>query len=878
MTANPRPRRLARALCAAAALSAIGIAGLSAPLGAQAAGDEPAATVKWAGGNDASVQQHQVDHAGLLSDGKGNDAGSGHWDDFKNLEVSVSKTTNLGDEAVTVTASGMAGTKYQDWPGSASNYLQIFQCWGPDPLAADFAETCQFGAWSSNTGNTKAGAAMGVLVGWAASGRDSLVDVAANTPFRAVTGEQNVRTELDIGGSKAWVNGLLSFFDTSTSNEQPFVAVSAEGTASVKIETQSAAAQPYLGCGRPKPSGVGSRCWLVVVPRGTHSGELTAGQDLKCATAGWGGRPFGETTASQLGGPVDQNCSYWQDRITVPLDFADTSSSCAAGAAEMRVVGSELLSNAMSSWQPGLCSSSGNAYTLTTGSGDVTRNQLLTGVAKLSVVANPLTATSIGSADPALLQAAKIGYAPVANTGLVIGYVADDTTQSYTTLKLTPRLLAKSLTQSYDMDIPWVAAQYDRTDVDRYWPHRASSLPHDPEWIALGNPAQQGLSPSRGVFVVSGPQGEDTVRLLWQYIQSDADAVAFLKGDADPWGNTINPYYLPATNPTAKGGGLPFDLATQPIDSFLKADQTLAPGSAAEADEKYRGQRIDSLTMEPYSSSLAANASRVFRTDPRYTQEWDPFKPVGTSNGAWVAYSPQLASRSRLTLGPMDAASADRYGLSSMQLGLPLATTTAQADTATARAFVGPSDASMSAAVSAMTVDPATGIGRPDFSALPVDAYPLTATLYAAVNLNSTTLDGASREKLAVLLDYSAGPGNLRGAAAGQLPPGYVPLTATQIAATAQLATALRTPAQPEQGTAPGGAKTTPAGAPAAVTSPPQNPPTQTTVSANGAPATADTASTAIPVQSLLPGASLLTGIGGLAAAPFLLRRKGAAG
>ncbi|MFK9943426.1 hypothetical protein ACJENI_24805, partial [Escherichia coli] len=53
-----------------------------------------------------------------------------------------------------------------------SNYLQLMQCWGDDPLAADFAETCQFGAWSSETGDDAAGARIGaVLQGQYASTR-----------------------------------------------------------------------------------------------------------------------------------------------------------------------------------------------------------------------------------------------------------------------------------------------------------------------------------------------------------------------------------------------------------------------------------------------------------------------------------------------------------------------------------------------------------------------------------------------------------------------------------------------------------------------------------------------------------------------------------
>ena len=111
-------------------------------------------TVAWAGGNDPAVQKYQVDHKKMLTDASGADAGSGHWDDFKNLKVTVSKTAGLRDEAVVVTATGMAPTSFWNgYPHLPSNFLQLMQCWGDDPLAADFAETCQFGAWSQGTGN-----------------------------------------------------------------------------------------------------------------------------------------------------------------------------------------------------------------------------------------------------------------------------------------------------------------------------------------------------------------------------------------------------------------------------------------------------------------------------------------------------------------------------------------------------------------------------------------------------------------------------------------------------------------------------------------------------------------------------------------------------
>jgi hypothetical protein len=837
-----------------------------------------AVTVKWAGGNEGDLQQFQPDHAGLLSDGHGNDAGSGHWNDFKNLSVTVSKTKNMGDEAVTVTASGMAPTRL----GTnvlASNYLQIMQCWGPDPLAEDFAETCQFGSWNSSDGDIKAGEAQGGILGQLTTDRLNLVrqlevpaanlttDSSWYVPFRAATG--GVNQPLRLGGQLRL--GVASYFNVSNSNEAPFVQVAGDGTSRVGFEVQSAITQPYLGCG--EASTTGGRCWLVVVPRGTHSGELAPGPQRCWPDApSWGGhRAFGSATEWQIGSPISPDCSYWRDRVVVPLDFVDISSGCRAGGAEVRMVGSEFLAGAMSSWQKGLCADGRPAYSLTSNAPDLARAQLLQGQVPLAVTARPVRPDTIGAAPPDLLGAAQVAYAPVANTGLVIAYVAANMTNDYRNLRITPRLLAKVLTQSYSFDIPIDEGRSDKYLVPTYRPTLAESLMYDPEWAALGNPQffAQGYSGAASPFVIVGPAGDDMIRLLWQYIQSDADAAAFLRGEPDPWGKVVNPSYLVKGAPGVFGEGLPVDLSQQPIDTTPKADPTVVGADRF---------AVSSLSRMPYSATFAENAVRIFRADPRLTDLSDDQVVVAPGvTGAIVKRAPMtLGTGGRITLGPVDAARTARYQLGAVQLALPIATRTERADLVSARSFVAPTDATMSAAMAAMAVDADTGTATMDFSRLTSDAYPLTATLYGAVDLASSNLDAATRENLAGFLDYVRGPGNTRGEAPGELPSGYLPLTADQIAQTAQVADALRhPPAQvPETTTSNGGesASQPPAAAvtsdsAAGSTSP------QTTVTTSSSAASSVTDAAGGPGQAAL-GGTLVAGVAGLAAAPFLLRRR----
>lgn len=870
-------RPLSRVLAVALAMVAfVGVAIVPASARADdAAATGSAVTVKWAGGNAAEIQKYQPDHAGLLSDGAGGDAGSGHWDDFKNLSVTVSKTRGVGDEVVTVTAKGMNGGTQINYPNSpAKNYLQFMQCWGPDPFAADFAQTCQYGAYSSSDGDLKATSTLGDALGTGTNDRDNWIagaqvtdeqwlagDTRGYVPFRAVTGQTNKVSKLD--DSRRY--GYAAFFDVSNSNELPLAYVGADGTARERFQLQSALSQPYLGCG-DRQKGV-ERCWLVAVPRGLHSGAVKDGAAcMRFEPA------YGKSVSSQQGSPLSTDCSYWQDRLVIPLDFADVRSGCAAGGAETRLVGSELLAGAMSSWQKGLCAAGQSAYSLAVNAPDLSRAQLLQGQTPIAVTGRALAPGTIGTASTELLDAAHLAYAPIANTGLVLAYVARDPLGEYRDLRLTPRLLAKMLTQSYQTDIP---QYYARTPQVPY----LSQLPQillddDPEWTALGNPRMGRNIRARQAtpFVVVGPQGDDAIRLLWQYLQSDADAAAFLRGEPDPWGHSVNPSYLQKGAQGVNGAGLDVDLSREPISTFPKADPTVdGTGTGA----------ISSLNYVPYAESFAAVARRVLRTDIRLTNSWDPLAYVSPGVYGKLAEQPamQVATGGQLAIGPVDAARTADYQLSSMRLALPLRTRTGSDDVVSARTFVAPTDATMSSALGAMTTDTATGTTTLDMSALPADAYPLTLTLFGAVDLARAAKDAPTASKLAILMDYVGGPGNVRGDAPGELPKGYLPLTDAQRVQTAAVAESLRHP--PVAGgtaTTSGGGTTSPA--PAAVSAnaigaAPNTVTTATSVTTSAAAAVTATDASGGAGQAAL-GGSLLAGLAGVVTAPFLLRRRGA--
>ena len=172
---------------ASAGLVVLAVAGLfvttplvSTPADASTPGAAPI-TVTWAG-DTSSASAYQPTR----------DTISAHYGDFDDLSVTVSQTTGLIDQAVRVTVSGFAGTigatqsTNEVIADNAKNFVQAMQCWGPDPLAANFNETCQWGGRYVPSGN---------VVGTSVY-RDNVRRVAEidSDPFRPTTFDVPFRT------------------------------------------------------------------------------------------------------------------------------------------------------------------------------------------------------------------------------------------------------------------------------------------------------------------------------------------------------------------------------------------------------------------------------------------------------------------------------------------------------------------------------------------------------------------------------------------------------------------------------------------------------------------------------------------------------------
>jgi hypothetical protein len=898
-------RWVALGAAVAVTIGGFGLAGLTTGTTAASAVEvsDSAVEIAWNGdGNASSIQALQpARDKTWLSEKKGLE-GNPHAADFEDLKVRVSKTAGLGDELVKIDVTGMPGGTVagdSNLPGigvnsfsaHAQNFLQVMQCWG-DPLASNFRETCQWGGVFNGTSDLNR----------AVAGNSFTRGIDAGIPFRSVQDKEYFLSRFTAPEGSAVLSEIVT---ASTTNELLAIPVRPGGTASFGFDVQTAVRAPWLGCGAADADAgpdASRSCSLVIVPRGTiYGGEEEANGGF-APNANYG--DFG----AQVNSPLDPAADHWESRIVVPLSFEPPAAGCGEGATRL-VGGTQLLIAAMSSWQRALCESADLSFSFATSADAQGRTQLAQGAAGMAYTARSVTAEELGEGGAETLAAADLIYAPIAAAGVTVSFQYNGSNGPVTDLKLTPRLLAKLVTQSYKHAVP-SGSGFD-SDNAPHITHNVSTMQSDPEFSAL-NPQIPRGSLNGGFMadiVVAGPAGSDAHRLVWEYLQADDKARAFLGGEPDNVlpgdgansGMTINPYYLPKGHPDAlvplyeevpyldstgfeqgkklafvRGAqgelvtrgvgttdlnGNPLALTEASLDTFPRADESLAPGLIQTETSRY-----DTIAYNPFAESLEHVSQRVFRADSK-RPEWDPNAFSGDTKGAWKAKGREWGPRVRM-LGITDAASSEAYGLAAAQLQLP-----------NSEEFVAPSIASFSASLAAM---PETGQTLwPDVASLPDGSYPLALPTYAAVNLPATDAD--ARADYADLIEYAVTEGQALGEGRGQLPAGYAPLSnelrAEALAAVEKIRAYVNpvtdvdelapgesdAPPADAGGVVPGAVPQAPAGAPAD--------PAATQTGYSGSEAAETSATPAAPGTGAIGGA-LLAGVAAAAAAPFLLRRR----
>jgi len=724
-----------------------------------ATGDEP---VAGSAGTDTSLPttESQVTVSG--------------WGPFADLRVTVNQTRDLVNQAISVTWTGGVPTTR----GSSrfdGNYLQIMQCWGDDDGTNPVnpgppPEQCVQGATDAVYGGRNQGLfpAGGSTLERIVSRSDyagfdpadGYLDPRTTyqwMPFRAVDGTV-VTAHYDPDFNPAIVGGsywLNSYFNAITTNEIAGARTGANGTGAELFEVTTGLESSGLGCGQKVQPVVGGdpqapRCWLVVVPRGDPFAENE-------------GTPF-DGSKGVFTSPLAPHA--WQHRISVPLEFVPLDSACDLADDQRRISGNELPVSAVASWQQTLCSVPDLppfAYGTT---GDATARQQLVSAAPggpgMVVVSRPLDPEAVDPADPVV-------YAPLTLSGTVIGFNVERTPRPemdpaeellrgvrVAELNLTPRLVAKLLTQSYRLQTAiksespydWVKQNPQHLGID------PDFLQFNPEFRLLENGGK-----NFGGLVMPA-RDSDGARQVWEWVFADPEAKAWLAGAPDEWGMRVNPAY--ATEPALNTTGFAFG---DPIpEQFPKSDPYCYTAPPQGVGGTVVPPPLCGTDWLPYTQSLR-DAARLTRAadDGARTSE-DQF--AGSSDKVYRPNAPQtLGSRTILSL--TDSASAQQYGVQMARLSRA-------GDDGHERRFIAPDAAGLTAGVSAMAAKEGGPVLEPDPLAAVNDAYPLTALTYAAIA--PLSLDDDARRDYAAFLAHAAGEGQVVGRELGQLPPGYAPL------------------------------------------------------------------------------------------------------
>lgn len=711
---------------------------------------------------------------------------------FANLAITVNQTENLVTQAVSITWTGGAPTR--QGPGRfASDYLQIMQCWGDDDgtVAENPGpppEQCVQGAVGARyEGPTPGLFSPGYTLSRIISRRgwpnydpaDGTLDPVSNSlwlPFRAVNGTV-VGVPVNsayAGAGDYWLN---PFFNLITTNEIPGAVTATNGRGAELFQVETGVESSGLGCGKKTQLVAGGepkipRCWIVIVPRGTPTAENA-------------GTPFeNPDQVGVISSPVSP--AAWANRIAIPIEFKPVDSPCTLADVERRVAGNELVLTAVVSWQPALCA--GGAlppYSYATVGDASARQQIAAsqpGSPGMVVVSRPLSANAADPASPAL-------YAPVSVSGVVIGFNVERTPTPdapaaanglagvrVAEINLTPRLVAKLLTQSYG----------DQVRVGNATPNYA--------WLA-GNPRQMVVDPD---FLQFNPEfailqtnnrtfgglqlpsnNSDAAAQLWEWVLADPEARAWLDGEPDEWGMNVNSVY--ATLASANSSGIAFG---DPIpNSFPKADSFCYQGplQGELAGVSILPPLLCGTDWMPYNRGLVDGARIARAGDDSARIVNNPFA-IAPSD-VWKREAPQQVG-SKVMLSLTDTPSAVRFGLQTARLSRA-------GDNGADRRFIAADVGGLTAGVASMTARSEPTVLEPTHAATAPGAYPLTAISYAVIK--PLSLDSQARSEYAAFLDYAAGPGQIVGPNIGQLPTGYAPLSDDMQARTRAIAALVRT-------------------------------------------------------------------------------------
>jgi hypothetical protein len=703
--------------------------------------------------------------------------------DQRSVSLSVSQTTNLrGRQEIAVSWSGAHPTsgivadpnsidaQQEEYP------MVLLECRGVDSTAASPSEqlspsTCWTQSWNERYQDTFSTRYPAYRLDQFASVADRAQVVGAPNPLPTACNFLPAPTQFWVPFTAA--NGATYYGGPSGCAGQPpeadnvggsalpsnetFGVSGLDGTGQANFDVWTSAENASLGCSTTVP------CSLVAVPiMGTScdpTGSLVSSvpadvpppsQESAAAASCEAGAHYapGQLVIPQgneslaVSGSLWWSASNWRNRIVVPLSFAVPASACdvVSNASALDIYGSELMIQATQQWEPFFCLNAGLTPFVHVQTGEPeARNLVADGTVSAALTSEP---DPTGYGKP-------VANAPVAVTGFAISYLIDGANgQPYTSLRMTPLLLAKLLTESYPGDL--VVKEEDPALA-----HNPLNITLDPEFIALNPGIKQGVAASEAASeLMSISSDSDVIEALTSYINADPTARVWLNGSPDQYGMVVNPAY--------KGIELPVD--QWPLLSTF------------EPKLYYASDNNDCLYHSPVPYLPLISAPVATLEDVSENMQFGIANSTtvcsqidGTTTGEKLVTLGRQTVGYRFLIGVTPLADTQRYLLDTAAL------LTSDGD------FVAPTDTSLETAASLLSFDASSGTWPIPYSQIATSssaaaAYPGTMVVYAAVPTSG--LSASIAAQLATWLRFAATTGQTPGLGVGNLPPGYLPINA----------------------------------------------------------------------------------------------------
>jgi hypothetical protein len=558
------------------------------------------------------------------------------------------------------------------------------------------------------------------------------------------------------GGCAGMAPEAASTEGSALPSNETFGVTARNGKGSAKFDVWTSAENASLGCT------TSVACSLVAVPiegvscdpaakslpprdrpKAGQLARVTAACEAKGAfAAGQTVIPQGSDDVA-VSGSLWWSASNWRNRITVPLNFATPADACDVvnSSSSVNVYGSELLSQATGQWLPHFCLNSHLFKIQHVAIGEPeARNLLTTGGASAAFT----------SAAPPAGYGKPVVQAPTALTGFAITYDIDNSQgQPYRQLRLTPRLLAKLLTESYP-------AILSLKQLDPALSGNPLDITEDPEFIALNPGITQGVSATEAASeLLTLSSDSDVIRALTTYITDDPTARAWLNGTPDPWGMKVNPKYAHIT---------------LPVDKWPLLDTFASPALyTSTSNDCLHTNPVPFLPLVAAPMSTLAEIAESMQFSVANSQTTCVQPVDGSSVGEKLVASGRQTVGNRFMIGISSLGDADRYALNQAALQ------------STPKHFVTPTATSLHSAASFLRPDAAAGTWTLPYRTLRTNAKAAAAypgTMLVSTAVPTSGLPASVAKDYATFLRFVAGPGQHPGDGIGQLPAGYLPITA----------------------------------------------------------------------------------------------------